>query len=55
MFEGMVDRALSRTQVSPLVTEENRIALKAAAAHAGVAAMSSSGIHKIQGSPGAKK
>ena len=55
MFEGMVDRALSRTQVSPLVTQENRIALKAAAAHAGVSAMSSSGIHKIQGSPEAKK
>jgi len=37
MFEGMVDRALSRTQVAPSTTPGNAAASKAAAAQAGVA------------------
>jgi hypothetical protein len=37
MFEGMVDRALSRTQASAPVTPEDATA-RAAAAHAGAAA-----------------
>lgn len=35
MFEGMVDRALSKTQASPSLVQEDRINTKAAAAHAG--------------------
>jgi hypothetical protein len=56
MFEGMVDRALSRTQVSPSMPQENGAAApKAAAAHAGVAALSGAGIHRIPGSAESKK
>jgi hypothetical protein len=34
MFEGMVDRALSRTQTAPPIAQDESISIKAAAAHA---------------------
>jgi hypothetical protein len=55
MFEGMVDRALSRTQVSPSMTQEPLTAPKAAAAHAGVVALNGSGIHRIPRADDPKK
>jgi hypothetical protein len=55
MFEGMVDRALSRTQVSPATTQENLAAPKAIATHAGMAAIGGSGIRRIPGSDGSRK
>jgi hypothetical protein len=55
MFEGMVDRALSRTQASPATTQENLAAPKAAAAHAGIVAIGGAGIHMIPGSDGSRK
>jgi hypothetical protein len=55
MFEGMVDRALSRTQVSPSMTQEPLTAPKAAAAHAGVVALNSSGIHRLPRADDPKK
>jgi hypothetical protein len=55
MFEGMVDRALSRTQTSPATAQENLAVPKAAAAHAGIAAIGGAGIHRIPGSDGSRK
>src|ERR1700734_914305 len=55
MFEGMVDRALSRTQVSPATTQETLAAPKAIATHAGMAAIGGSGIRRIPGSDGSRK
>ncbi|MFZ0816724.1 MAG: hypothetical protein WAM78_14460 [Candidatus Sulfotelmatobacter sp.] len=54
MFEGMVDRALSRTQSSP-TTQENLAAPKAAASHAGIAAIGGPGMRRIPGSDGSRK
>jgi hypothetical protein len=47
MFEGMVDRALSRTHVPAPVAPENGSFAKAVAAHAGVASMPGSGADKV--------
>ncbi len=55
MFEGMVDRALSRTQVSAAVTQENGVVPKATAAHAGGGAMSGLDIPRIPGGIGSGK
>ncbi|MFZ0769919.1 MAG: hypothetical protein WCA49_10005 [Candidatus Sulfotelmatobacter sp.] len=55
MFEGMVDRALSRTQVAPAMTPENDATPKAAAAHAGTDAGSSFGFPHFPGSADSKK
>jgi hypothetical protein len=55
MFEGMVDRALSRTQMSAAVTQENGVVPKAAGAHAGGSAMSGLDIHRIPGGIGSNK
>jgi hypothetical protein len=53
MFEGMVDRALSRTQGSPAMTPENAVAPKAAAAGAGSAG--ALGFPRFPGRPDSKK
>jgi hypothetical protein len=55
MFEGMVDRALSRTQASPATTQENLAAPRASATHAGIAAIGASGARPIPGSDGSRK
>src|SRR5271154_2936738 len=47
MFEGMVDRALSRTQGPPSMTPESATASKAAAAQAGAASASSLGFPRF--------
>ncbi|MFZ0948352.1 MAG: hypothetical protein WCD48_19915 [Candidatus Sulfotelmatobacter sp.] len=49
MFEGMVDRALSRTQASPSMPQENSAPSKAAAAQAGAASGSGSGLFRAFG------
>jgi hypothetical protein len=49
MFEGMVDRALSKTHASPSAQQENSDATKAAAAHAGGASTSSLGFSALPG------
>jgi hypothetical protein len=55
MFEGMVDRALSRTQASPSTTQENLAVPKATAAHAGIAAIGGAGVRRIPSSDGSRK
>ncbi len=55
MFEGMVDRALSRTHLTTLPTAENLAAPKAAAAHAGFAANGTLGITGFPARAGSKK
>jgi hypothetical protein len=55
MFEGMVDRALSRTHPSPSPAPENLAAPKAAAAHAGFAANGTLGITGFPARAGSKK
>jgi hypothetical protein len=55
MFEGMVDRALSRTQGLPPGTQEAEATPKAAAAHAGGAPVSGLGFPGIPGSSAPRK
>jgi hypothetical protein len=56
MFEGMVDRALSRTQGPPsTTTQEVATNLKAAAAHAGGTPASGLGFSGPIGSPASRK
>jgi hypothetical protein len=55
MFEGMVDRALSRTQGATPTAQENLTVPKAAAAHAGMSPLSDSGLRRIPGSDGSRK
>jgi hypothetical protein len=47
MFEGMVDRALSRTQTSPSIPQENVAPAKAAAAQAGAGSNSALGFPRV--------
>ena len=47
MFEGMVDRALSRTQTSPSIPQENVAPAKAAAAQAGAGSSSTLGFPRV--------
>ncbi|HVR21843.1 MAG TPA: hypothetical protein VMU26_00830 [Candidatus Polarisedimenticolia bacterium] len=47
MFEGMVDRALSRTQTSPSTPQENVAPAKAAAAQAGAGSSSTLGFPRV--------
>jgi hypothetical protein len=55
MFEGMVDRALSRTQVSHSLTPENAAPPKAAAAQAGAVSSGSLGFPRFPGRADSKK
>lgn len=55
MFEGMVDRALSRTQGSAVPAQEEGIAAKAAAARAGGGSASPLGFSGLPGSRGSRK
>lgn len=55
MFEGMVDRALSRTQASPATAQENLAAPKAVATHAGMTVLGGSGVRRIPGTDGTRK
>jgi hypothetical protein len=55
MFEGMVDRALSRTQASPSMPQENSAPSKAAAAQAGAASGSGLGFSGLSGRVALKK
>jgi hypothetical protein len=47
MFEGMVDRALSRTQTLPSIPQENVAPAKAAAAQAGAGSNSALGFPRV--------
>src|SRR5580693_2493939 len=47
MFEGMVDRALSRTQTAPSIPQENVAPAKAAAAQAGAGTNSALGFPRV--------
>jgi hypothetical protein len=47
MFEGMVDRALSRTQTPPSIPQENVAPAKAAAAQAGAGSSSTLGFPRV--------
>jgi hypothetical protein len=55
MFEGMVDRALSRTQIAPSAASGNAAAPRAAAAQAGVASSGNSGFPHFPTRSDAKK
>ncbi len=55
MFEGMVDRALSRTQVAPSLAPEPRAAAKAAGANGGGSSSRDVGFAGISDSPATRK